>query len=190
MTVDFNFVLNQEMDTYNYNSLNNPRARNVVLEMIIQKSLIDVWREMNMEKIKYTWFRRNPIKKARLDYCLISESLFAEADESCTYPGYRTDHSKIMMQLQLGKFQKGRSYWKMNNSLLKDHQYVREIKNIILEVKSRYAVNNPNPNISFTDIPNNELLSSVNDQLFWETLLLEIRGKTIAYSSLKKKTRN
>ena len=93
----------------------------------------------------------------------------------------------IMMQLQLGKFQKGRSYWKMNNSLLKDHQYVTEIKSIILEVKSRYAVNNQNPNIFFADIPNNELLLSVNDQLFWETLLLEIRGKTIAYSSFKKR---
>ena len=40
----------------------------------------------------------------------------------------------IRMQLQLSKFQKGRSYWKMNNSLLKDHQYVTEIKSIILEV--------------------------------------------------------
>ena len=175
------------MDKYNYTSLNNPRARNVVLEMIIQNSLIDVWWEMNVEKREYTWFRRNPIKKARLDYFLISESLFAEVDESCIYPGYRTDHSMIMMQLQLGKFLKGRSYLKMNNSLLKDHQYVTEIKSIILEVKSRYAVNNQNPNISFTDIPNNELFLSVNEQLFWETLLLEIRGKTIAYSSFKKR---
>ena len=74
----------------------------------------------------------------------------------------------------------------MNNSLLNDHQYVTEIKSIILEVKSRYAVNNQNPNISFTDISNNELLLSMNDQLFWETLLLEIRGKTIVYSSFKK----
>ena len=59
------------------------------------------------------------LKKALLDCFLISESLFAEVDESCIYPGYRTDHSMIMMQLQLGKFRKGRSYWKMNNSLLK-----------------------------------------------------------------------
>ena len=76
----------------------------------------------------------------------------------------------IMMQLQLGNFQKGRSYWKMNNSLLKDHQYVTVIKSIILEVKNRYAVNNQNPNVSFTDTPYNELLLSVNDQLCWETL--------------------
>ena len=68
MAGDFNLGLNQEMDTYNYTSLNNPRANNVVSEMIIQNSLIDVLREMNVEKSEYTWFRRNPIKKARLDY--------------------------------------------------------------------------------------------------------------------------
>ena len=147
MAGDFNLVLNQEMNTYNYTSLNNPRPRNVVLDMIIQNSLIDVWREMNVEKREYTWFRRKPIKKARLDYFLIAESLFAEVDESCIYPGYRTDYSMIMMQLQLGKFQKGRYYGKMNNSLLKDHQYVTEIKSIILEVKSRYGVNSQNPNV-------------------------------------------
>ena len=50
MAGDFNLALNQEMDTYNYTSLNNPRARNVVLEMIIQNSLIDVWREMSVER--------------------------------------------------------------------------------------------------------------------------------------------
>ena len=37
---------------------------------MIKNSLIDVWLEMNMEKREYTWFRRNPIKKARLDYFL------------------------------------------------------------------------------------------------------------------------
>ena len=52
MAGDFNLVLNQEIDTYNYTSLNNPRAMNAVLEMIIQNSLIDVWREMNVEKKK------------------------------------------------------------------------------------------------------------------------------------------
>ena len=44
------------------------------------------------KKREYKWFRRNPIKKPCLEYFLISESLFAKVDESCIYPGYRTDH--------------------------------------------------------------------------------------------------
>ena len=40
-------------------------------------------------------------------------------------------------------------------------------------------------NISQTDIK-----FSINDQLFMEVLLMEIRGKTISYASFKKKERN
>ena len=38
--------------------------------------------------------------------------------------------------------------------------------------------------------PNQGLLLTINNQLFWEILLLEIIGKTIAYSSYKKKQEN
>ena len=34
--------------------------------------------------------------------------------------GYKTDHSSFLLNLDVGKFQKGRSYWKFNNSLLRD----------------------------------------------------------------------
>ena len=70
------------MDTYNYTYLNNPRAISVVLNIITQNNLIDIWREMNMEKNKYTWFRRNPINKAPLDYFLISQDLLIDVNET------------------------------------------------------------------------------------------------------------
>ena len=37
------------------------------------------------------------------------------------------------------------------------------------------------------DIPNTEIQFTINDQLFMEILLVEIRGKSISYSSHKKK---
>ena len=36
-------------------------------------------------------------------------------------------------------------------------------------------------------IPNVEIQFVINDQLFLETLLMEIRGKTISYSAFKNK---
>ena len=96
----------------------------------------------------------------------------------------------IFVQLQLGKFQKGKSYWKMNNSLLKDHEYVKAIKELILEVRNGYASQNQNLPLEIKEIPNQDLPLTLNDQLFWETLLLEIRGKTIAYSIYKEKQEN
>ena len=39
-------------------------------------------------------------------------------------------------------------------------------------------------------IPNVEIQFVINDQLFLETLLMEIRGKTISYSAFKNKEKN
>ena len=95
-------------------------------------------------------------------------------------PGYRSDHSGILLELALNINKRGRGYWKFNTYLLKDQQYVSLVKNTISEVKRRYLINNGENN---TD--NQEF--SINDQLFLETLLLMVRGSTIKYGSQRKK---
>ena len=64
---DFNLTLNQDLDTYNYLHINNPRARQAVLDLIRVNELSDVYRELHPCTKKYTWRRRNPVKQARLD---------------------------------------------------------------------------------------------------------------------------
>jgi len=186
MAGDFNLILNPDTDAYNYVNLNNPNARNRVLNMITDHSLIDCWREDHIENREYTWFRRNPIKKARLDFFLISDTLFTDVVDTKILPGYRTDHSMILITLEFGKFKKGVSYWKFNNSLLKDITYVNETKQIIKDIKTQYTTNNLNVT-DINDIPPQQLNFNINDQLFFETLLLAIRGKSIAYASYKKR---
>ena len=48
----------------------------------------------------------------------------------------------------------------------------------------KYATNNENINVK--DILDNEIVLTINDQLFLETLLMTIRGDTIKYNSVKK----
>ena len=50
MASDFNLVLNSEQDTSQYANFNNPNAREVVMDMLIELSLIDVWRKLDIEK--------------------------------------------------------------------------------------------------------------------------------------------
>lgn len=184
---DFNLVINPSIDYYNYKTINNPKAREVVIQLMLENDLIDYWREQNLELKMYTWFKNNPVKKARLDFFLISNYLYTSVDDTAILPGYRTDHSLIVLTLDLIKFKKGNSYWKFNNSLLKDIQYVTEINELILTVKKQYTsthqVNNTHPDL----VSDADILLEINDQLFFETLLMEIRGKTIAYSSKKSK---
>lgn len=185
MCGDWNLIINPDLDTNNYLHINNPRARNEILDNIIEEDgFLDIYRILHEEKREYTWSRRNPIRKqARLDFFLISFDCFLYADATSITPGYRTDHSGITLDLILNhNNERGRGYWKFNNSLLKDQHYIKIVKYTISEVKQTYKANKDNDNTDAEQIKFN-----INDQLFLETLLLMIRGNTIKYSSYKKK---
>ena len=180
---DWNLVINPDLDTNNYLHINNPRARNEVLDSIIEEDgFLDTYRIFHEEKREYTWSRRNPVRKqARLDFFLTSFECFLYVYATNIIPGYRTDHSGVTLELTLNENERGRGYWKFNNSLLKDHSYIQIVKDTISDVKQTYATNN-NDNLD-----NQQSEYSINSQLFLETLLLMIRGNTIKYSSFKKK---
>ena len=183
MCGDWNLVINPDLDTNNYLHINNPRARNEVVDSIIEEDgFLDTYRIFHEEKREYTWSRRNPVRKqARLDFFLTSFECFLYVYATNIIPGYRTDHSGVTLELTLNENERGRGYWKFNNSLLKDHSYIQIVKDTISDVKQTYATNN-NDNLD-----NQQSEYSINSQLFLETLLLMIRGNTIKYSSFKKK---
>ena len=133
-------------------------------------------------------------KQARLDYFLISEETFEIANDCNTLSGYRTDHSAITLQLKLNKNQRGRSYWKFNNSLLRDENYIKLVKQSIKEVTKTYKTHNNQhneDNLETNDNNNNigKDAYTINDQLLLEMILLGFRGETIKYSSRKKKAK-
>ena len=63
MRGDWNLCLNAEKDCENYLNINNPRARNVVLNLLDENDFKDPWRIMNENARKYTWRRLNPTTK-------------------------------------------------------------------------------------------------------------------------------
>ena len=73
---DFNLVLDPSKDAFNYHKINNPNSRHSVLEIMNANNLIDIFRLCHPNDKRYTWRRKNPIKQGRLDYFLISNSMF------------------------------------------------------------------------------------------------------------------
>ena len=144
---------------------------------MIEVNLVDVWRELNSEKQQFTWRRKATHQQARLDFFLISEFLFTSIEEAKILPGYQTDHSLILLKFDFGKFQKGKSYWKFNNSLLKDENYVIEIKKIIESTKLLYANKNQNNYPIVAEIQPDKIQFLIEDDLFFDVLLMEIRVK-------------
>ena len=92
----------------------------------------------------------------------------------------------IILDVSFVQFQKGKPLWKHNNSLLNDKDYIEIINNKIDEVKKQYAL--PVYNMDqINSIPDDQIQFVISDQLFFETLLMELRGKSISFSSYKKK---
>ena len=185
---DWNCLLNPAIDSRNYTGNHfRPRSRARIISRMSDLDLIDVFRKLYPDKRAYSWRKFNSIKQGRLDYFLISNDLLGEIRSSSIKPGYRSDHSLVTISIKKKEFKRDRTFWKFNNSLLKDLDYVNIIKGLIETVKQQYAILIYSPN-ELKDIPANEIQFNISDQLFFETLLMEIRGKTISYSSHKQKT--
>lgn len=186
---DWNLVLDGEKDLFNYKTINNPKARNLILSYIAEKELVDIWRTFHETDQHYTWSKKNPIKMARLDFFLATEYILPFVSNSCILPKYKSDHAPVNVTINISSEDRGRGYWKFNNSLLKDHDFIKLVKNEITHVKSIYAATPYNPDyLKFC--PNKDLQLLINDQLFWETLLVQLRGRIITYASLKKRKSN
>ena len=51
---DFNITLDQNMDTYNYTNVNNPQAKNTVLQLMELNELVDTFRHLNPNTRRFT----------------------------------------------------------------------------------------------------------------------------------------
>ena len=180
---DWNLIIDPDLDCENYKHINNPKARDVVKEFLEDFDYMDAYRLINDDKKAFTWRKLNPEKKqARLDYFLINFDAFVHLDDCQIVPGYRSDHSGVLLKLDFFEQARGKGYWKFNNSLLKDKKYIKIVKDTINEVLSLHLKETNDNNNSDQ---NKEYI--INDQLLLETILMMIRGETIKYSSFKKK---
>ena len=91
------------------------------------------------------------------------------------------EHSLISLNFNFSDNEKHSTYWKFNNSLLKTI-----VRNAISDDKKQYAVLVYNLD-EIGNFPLNDIVFQINDTLFLEILLKEIRGKTISYSTYLKK---
>ena len=139
---DWNLLLNTNIDGVNYKHLNNPNSRQKVLKLMSDLNLYDIWREENQEKNTYTWKRKlqpGLIQMGRLDFFLVSETLVNFSCDEAICAGYRTDHSLISISLKFINTPKANTFWKFNNSLLNNPNFIEEIKNVIEATKRQYC---------------------------------------------------
>ena len=138
MCGDWNLLQDFDSDSCNYVRLNNKNAQRKVLEMKNSFHLIDPWRCTHPDIKQFTWRQPSPLKQGRLDYFLISNQLFSLVSDCKINNSYRSDHAGISLDLMFGTGLKRHKYWKFDNSLLKEEQYVQTAKDKIKEITLDY----------------------------------------------------
>ena len=119
------------------------------------------------EERMYTHFNKKYKTASRLDFFLIDDNLVnlpvCKTDIS---HGYNSDHSYVSLTIQGSSIERGRGYWKFNNSHLQDEEFVEEVKTII----------NDTHNSSFDSYAG-----------LWDVIKFKIKDYAIRYGKTKKK---
>ena len=188
---DWNISLFQDMDTFGYIGENNINAKNKILACMENLGLIDIFRDLHPNTKRYSWRQFGGLKRARLDFFLISTTLLPFVEKTDILPGIYSDHSMPMLEIDFSRFQRGKGFFKFNNSLINDPEYIKLVCEAIKNVTVQYAEDIYDINYLKNATPEQlqSIILTINPQLFLECLLLEIRGKTISYCAWQKKQR-
>ena len=110
--------------------------------------------------------------------------------QSCKIlPGYRSDHSRVELDLFHNSFTKGKGIWTLNCSLLRDPECLKCAKNCINEVRQQYAILVYQFD-NLDKIEDKDIQFTISDTMFLEMLLSNIRGYSIRFSSRAKRHQN
>ena len=181
---DWNFVLDRTRDS-NYVCDNNRLAKARFLETVMKFDLIEAWRYLHPDDIQYTWMKPNPLKWGRLDMLFISEHLRNKINKCDIELGYRTDHRSVVWSLHVPNSERGTYLWKFNENLLTDPEYTSVVINCINQQINQYAIPIYSEEFLANVINYDKIEFTIGIGLFYETLLMMIRGETIQFSKRK-----
>ena len=132
--------------------------------------LVDIWRELNSNKRQFTWRRKDKSQASRIDYILVNKNFKSRINWCKIKPVCikYTDHQSVFLNFLSSVEEKGKGFWKINNSILNDKDYQDKINDIILKYSAK-----------INDLKNCRLL--------WDALKVEIREITMTFSKIKAK---
>ena len=181
---DWNCTRKYTLDNLNYRNQNNKRMTLAIDNICNNFSLIDPWRVNNPSKKQFTWLQGVSNKQARLDYFLCNDELLSITNNYNINRKYRSDHAPISCSLVVDNEARGPGTWKINNSLIVEKDFITMIEKEINICKAIYAATPYNP--QFIEATSHGFQTMISSSLFWETLLVTLRGAIIKYSKRRK----
>ena len=125
---DFNLTITVDIDRLNTYH-NNNKARDKILDIMDQFCLKDVWRCQNPQKKEYSWIKstsgpNSTSKASRIDFALVSGGLDQQVECPMYINNIKSDHRAFYMVVETTTHERGRGFWKFNNNLLRDKNFL------------------------------------------------------------------
>ena len=199
---DFNVGLDEKLDYMGYTGkAPRPKSRETIKRFLKQYSMSDVYRDRNPSTVQNTWQQRDKtqarsVKQARLDYFLIDNELcsFVELAGAAEPFNSKFDHRAVLLKVDLSRVQRGPGYWKMNNALLDELEYVDLVHSTIISVIHSYQSVRPGEKplskAQIEGLPPEErgnIKMTLNPHQFLEFLMFSIKEATRKYGAKRKK---
>ena len=137
---DFNTVMDNKLDLSKTVSggervHSNRKVQRLLNALVCDCNLVDIFRSWNPNDLLYSHVNKKSLTQSRLDFFLIDKSL--ESIAECSYShGINSDHSYVSLTIKGEQIKRGRGYWKFNNSLLAEDDFVVGIREIITDTTS------------------------------------------------------
>ena len=99
----------------------------------------------------------------------------------------KKDRNKL--DLTISEHKIGPGLWKLNINLLQNKDLVDLIEKEVRLIKATYAATSYHPDY-VESCPNKDIQLMINDSLFWETILVQLRGVLIKFAAAEKRKKN
>ena len=200
---DWNLGMDENLDYWGYNTTDSvrPKSRSEVHKNIEHYELLDVYRELypsGSDKTWRLWNKRQSKndKEARLDYFIVDSGLASYVQLIGVAAPFTSDfdHRPVIMNIDFNKVKRGPGYWKFNNSMLNEADFLRKVREQIAWTLSEYqdTATPETPPLSVHEIlcltpaQQSDIQLTINPHQFLEFLLFSIKGVARKHGKEKK----
>jgi len=140
--------------------------RDLLMTMMREFDLVDVFREKYPKNKSYTYDSKALKLCSRIDFFLMPQYQISWVEQIETVVSNAPDHKVVKLKLNSPNNKRGPGLWKFNNSLLVDEGYVALIRENYSSISEKYS-------------------RQEDKRLKWELVKMELRGLTIRYAKNK-----
>jgi len=163
---DFNCIVQSKYDKIGGNENRGFVGSDILCNIMSDFKLLDVYRYLYPSVVSTTWHSKTI--SCRLDRFYVSHQIKNSIIECITYPSGSSDHDFVVLTVKVSDdIQRGKSYWKMNNSILRDEEFHKSF-------------------VSFFQILTEDV--DISSEV-WDVFKIDIKNFIISYC-MKKQKRN